>query len=228
MRGVWFNVKIHIVQKSDTFRKIATQYGVDPDELQQLNAHISSPEMIVPGMKIKIPHSAQKVKQETNDESSAEGQEVKPLPEIKEDDEQKTSEIKLKAPINHPSKNSPKQTSKKNRLPESTHIKQDQATNDQQSLTKHPCCQPIHYHYYFIKEEALTDEHIQETISSNNEQINCCCKHMIPIKPQQMAHSFPLLNTDQLRENSFERQSIQSSWPTNHLQEEYFGRRNKK
>lgn len=48
-------VKIHIVQKGDTLWKIAQKYGVDFEALKKMNAQLSNPEMIMPGMKIKVP-----------------------------------------------------------------------------------------------------------------------------------------------------------------------------
>lgn len=61
LRGVK-HLKIHIVQKGDTLWEIAKQYGVDIEELKELNSHLSSPDMIMPGMKIKIPSSSKQVK----------------------------------------------------------------------------------------------------------------------------------------------------------------------
>lgn len=58
-------MKIHIVQKGDTLWEIAKKYGVDFEELKQVNSHLSSPDMIMPGMKIKIPSSSKPVKKET-------------------------------------------------------------------------------------------------------------------------------------------------------------------
>lgn len=57
-------MKIHIVQKGDTLWKIAKKYGVDFDELKKMNAQLSNPEMIMPGMKIKIPTTGGTVKKE--------------------------------------------------------------------------------------------------------------------------------------------------------------------
>jgi morphogenetic protein associated with SpoVID len=51
-------VKIHIVQKGDTLWKLAEKYGVDFDVLVKSNNHLSNPEMLMPGMKIKIPTGA--------------------------------------------------------------------------------------------------------------------------------------------------------------------------
>ena len=55
-------LKIHIVQKGDTLWEIAKQYGVDFNELKNLNTQLSNPELIMPGMKIKIPGESKAVK----------------------------------------------------------------------------------------------------------------------------------------------------------------------
>ena len=48
-------MKIHIVQKGDTLWNLAQKYNVDFNELKSLNSQLSNPELIYPGMKIKIP-----------------------------------------------------------------------------------------------------------------------------------------------------------------------------
>jgi morphogenetic protein associated with SpoVID len=58
-------VKIHIVQKGDTLWKIAQKYGVDFEELKKMNSQLSNPDLIMPGMKIKIPSNGVPVKKET-------------------------------------------------------------------------------------------------------------------------------------------------------------------
>ncbi|QHA37103.1 SafA/ExsA family spore coat assembly protein [Rossellomorea marisflavi] len=58
-------MKIHIVQKGDTLWKIAKKYGVNFEELKHMNAQLSNPDMIMPGMKIKVPTSGGTVKKET-------------------------------------------------------------------------------------------------------------------------------------------------------------------
>jgi morphogenetic protein associated with SpoVID len=57
-------VKIHIVQKGDTLWKIAKKYGVNFEELKKMNSQLSNPDMIMPGMKIKVPTSGGMVKKE--------------------------------------------------------------------------------------------------------------------------------------------------------------------
>ncbi|SDK40501.1 spore coat assembly protein SafA [Sediminibacillus albus] len=57
-------MKIHVVQKGETLWEIANKYGVDFEELIQLNSHLSNPDMIMPGMKIKVPGSSVQVKKE--------------------------------------------------------------------------------------------------------------------------------------------------------------------
>ncbi|MED4268797.1 SafA/ExsA family spore coat assembly protein, partial [Geobacillus stearothermophilus] len=58
-------MKIHIVQKGDTLWKIAQKYGVDFEQLKKINGHVSDPDMIMPGMKIKVPTAGVPVKKET-------------------------------------------------------------------------------------------------------------------------------------------------------------------
>ncbi|KPD01630.1 SpoIVD-associated factor A [Geobacillus sp. BCO2] len=58
-------MKIHIVQKGDTLWKIAQKYGVDFEQLKKINGHLSDPNMIMPGMKIKVPTAGVPVKKET-------------------------------------------------------------------------------------------------------------------------------------------------------------------
>ncbi|MEI5905695.1 SafA/ExsA family spore coat assembly protein [Bacillus spongiae] len=59
-------MKIHIVQKGDTLWKIAKKYGVDFEEVKKMNAQLSNPDMIMPGMKIKVPTSGGTVKKQVN------------------------------------------------------------------------------------------------------------------------------------------------------------------
>lgn len=58
-------MRIHIVQKGDTLFEIAKQYGVDFEKLVELNSQLSSPDMIMPGMKIKIPSESKQVRSST-------------------------------------------------------------------------------------------------------------------------------------------------------------------
>ena len=57
-------MKIHIVQKGDTLWKIAKKYGVNFEELKQMNNQLSNPDMIMPGMKIKVPTTGGTIKKE--------------------------------------------------------------------------------------------------------------------------------------------------------------------
>ena len=57
-------VKIHIVQKGDTLWKIAKKYGVNFEELKKMNSQLSNPDMIMPGMKIKVPTAGANIKKE--------------------------------------------------------------------------------------------------------------------------------------------------------------------
>ncbi|GGF06925.1 hypothetical protein GCM10010954_01730 [Halobacillus andaensis] len=57
-------MRIHVVQKGDTLWKISKKYGVDFEELKSVNSQLSNPDMIMPGMKIKVPQGKKQVKKE--------------------------------------------------------------------------------------------------------------------------------------------------------------------
>lgn len=57
-------MKIHIVQKGDTLWKIANKYGVDFEQLKSMNTQLSNPDLIMPGMKIKVPSGNIAIKKE--------------------------------------------------------------------------------------------------------------------------------------------------------------------
>src|SRR5690625_811821 len=106
MRGVWFVLKIHIVRKGDTLWEIAKQYGVDFEELKKSNPQLSSPDMIMPGMKIKIPSGTKSVKKETAMPKETKvpvpkKETAKKAPIIKEDDHEKPKEVKMEIPKKH-------------------------------------------------------------------------------------------------------------------------------
>lgn len=73
-------VKIHIVQKGDTLWKIAKKYGVNFEELKQMNAQLSNPDMIMPGMKIKVPTGGGTVKKETQIKYGSKEMPMKEMP----------------------------------------------------------------------------------------------------------------------------------------------------
>lgn len=100
-------MKIHIVKKGDTLWKIAEMYDVDFEELKQMNGHLSHPDMIMPGMKIRVPVHKKETKKEHKSHKKEEKipkkketqkgeqkpkeqvkkpQPAKPVEEIKEDD----------------------------------------------------------------------------------------------------------------------------------------------
>ncbi|RKQ37902.1 SafA/ExsA family spore coat assembly protein [Oceanobacillus halophilus] len=104
-------MKIHIVQKGDTLWELSKQFGVNFEELKQVNSHISSPDMIMPGMKIKIPSSTKAVKKEAQVKPKEVKKETKkpykdvspkPMPVIKEDDKEKPKPVKPEMPIQQP------------------------------------------------------------------------------------------------------------------------------
>jgi morphogenetic protein associated with SpoVID len=74
-------LKIHIVQKGDTLWKIAKKYGVDFEELKKMNSQLSNPDMIMPGMKIKVPTAGVSVKKEGTMGTAGGGMKEMPITE---------------------------------------------------------------------------------------------------------------------------------------------------
>ncbi|KIL46122.1 SafA/ExsA family spore coat assembly protein [Jeotgalibacillus campisalis] len=56
-------MKIHVVQKGDTLWNIAKKYNVSFEELKAANTQLSNPDMIMPGMKIKVPSNSKAKKE---------------------------------------------------------------------------------------------------------------------------------------------------------------------
>ncbi|WP_112181470.1 SafA/ExsA family spore coat assembly protein [Paraliobacillus zengyii] len=95
-------MKIHIVQKGDTLWNLAQKYGVNFEEVKQLNAQLADPNQIMPGMKIKIPTSTKQVqKQPVNDKTMHPYKDVskKAQPVMYEDDTKKTTPVKKQMPV---------------------------------------------------------------------------------------------------------------------------------
>lgn len=53
-------MKIHIVQREDTFQSIANKYGVSLQDLIGMNTHINHLSGLVPGLKVKVPQVPRK------------------------------------------------------------------------------------------------------------------------------------------------------------------------
>ncbi|MBJ8055911.1 spore coat assembly protein ExsA, partial [Bacillus cereus] len=70
-------MKIHIVQKGETLWKISKKYGVDFETLKKTNTQLSNPDLIMPGMKIKVPSNSVHVKQQAGAGSAPPKQYVK-------------------------------------------------------------------------------------------------------------------------------------------------------
>lgn len=106
-------MKIHIVQKGDTLWELSKQYGVDFEALKQANPQLASPDMIMPGMKIKIPSNSKAVKMETIPAKETQKKETqekqtqhpyqdhtsKPVPVMEEDDHKKKMIAKPEMPV---------------------------------------------------------------------------------------------------------------------------------
>lgn len=91
--------------------ELSKKYGVDFEALKAANSHISSPDMVMPGMKIRIPTTAKtvkkeapvkevkEVKKEAQVETPFKDISPKPIPVIKEDDEKPEMVVKPELPM---------------------------------------------------------------------------------------------------------------------------------
>ena len=77
-------VKIHIVQKGDTLWEIAKKYGVNFEELKSLNSQLTNTDMIMPGMKIKVPTLGGSIKKEAPQMGSKKEMPITMEPIVKE------------------------------------------------------------------------------------------------------------------------------------------------
>ncbi|WP_305852471.1 SafA/ExsA family spore coat assembly protein [Gracilibacillus caseinilyticus] len=102
-------MKIHIVQKDESLWTIAQKYGVSLDAVIAANPQISNPDMIMPGMKIKVPtghdnhHQMPPNKKQQVTPGKKDKQEVKPPtqilpPKVEEDDDKKWEPLKKEMP----------------------------------------------------------------------------------------------------------------------------------
>lgn len=84
-------MKIHIVQRGDTLWSIAEKHQVSFEEVKKLNAHLANPEMIVPGMKIKLPDTTMPIEKDhpyANNKPFASPPKMEEVKEMEEVEEQ--------------------------------------------------------------------------------------------------------------------------------------------
>ena len=87
-------MKIHIVQQGDTLWNLAQKYDVDFDELLKVNGHLANPDLLMPGMKIKIPTTAVPAKKEATKGKSAPAKKA-PKKEVKELPKKEAPKVEL-------------------------------------------------------------------------------------------------------------------------------------
>ncbi|NLC95168.1 MAG: LysM peptidoglycan-binding domain-containing protein, partial [Bacilli bacterium] len=60
-------MKYHVVQVNETVHDVARKYQISVEEIMKLNRHITSPEYIIPGMKLRLPVLTEEVSEELKD-----------------------------------------------------------------------------------------------------------------------------------------------------------------
>lgn len=99
-------MKIHIAQKGDTLWNLSKKYNVDFQTLKGANTQLANPDIIMPGMKIRIPTDKKQVTQSTKPIGPKEKLMTpykqipqKAQPVIKEDDQKPKQIVNKKIPI---------------------------------------------------------------------------------------------------------------------------------
>ena len=214
-------MKIHIVQKGETIWEISEKYGVDFETVKDVNPQISSPDMIMPGMKIKIPSSAKQVKhkeqpvKETPKEMQKENNNMQPkeTPKIDEDDVKKPEKIEVKPPTGHkpilPIKPSPhlKVEEKKPQKMEQQPMQKEKPKKEEQMLKEKK--QPQMPSFNELPELELKGTTKMKPKCEQAEHMStcccCCCKmqhhwhmpsHMMGCHPSH--HSIPHMHPGQM------------------------------
>ncbi len=101
-------MSMHVVQKGETLWQISKNYDVDFEQLKNLNNHLSHPEMLLPGMKIKVPEKVTLTKAKQKEKPTP----YPIVPKLHEDDEKK--EPQYMEPIPHSPKPTPNSSPLKN------------------------------------------------------------------------------------------------------------------
>lgn len=161
--GRGMTLKIHIVQKGDTLWKIAQKYGANFEELKKMNSQLSNPDMIMPGMKIKVPTGGVPVANEGNSLGIKEmpkvqhpysDQSTKAYPVTEIDSEQSPipsmQPVKKEMPIAQPPKKealvapvAPKKEAPKKEMPKKEAPKKEAPKKEMPKMPKLPKIQPI-------------------------------------------------------------------------------------
>ncbi|HET7522414.1 MAG TPA: LysM peptidoglycan-binding domain-containing protein [Bacillales bacterium] len=82
-------MKIHIVQKGETLSQIAEKSNVDLESLKKMNAQLTDPDQLMPGMKVKIPTGGVPVKKEKQVKTAGKKEILKKEKETKEKEKTK-------------------------------------------------------------------------------------------------------------------------------------------
>lgn len=143
-------MKIHIVKKGDTLWEIAKENNVDFEQLKSLNPQLSSPDMIMPGMKIKIPSDAKPVKKESMKEKEEvktpyKDMSPKPLPVIKEDEKEKPK-MQQKPPMHQMPIPTPVPIPKPTQMPMMDHEMNQYTTINFSQMPPKPVQKEVKYH----------------------------------------------------------------------------------
>ncbi|WP_017472702.1 SafA/ExsA family spore coat assembly protein [Amphibacillus jilinensis] len=187
-------MKIHTVQKGDTLWNLSKKYNVDFQELKALNNQLANPDMIMPGMKIKVPSVTKHVTHQDAKEKVMEPFKSVPQkaqPVIKEDDQVPKKEVEKKMPKKQtPLPKLPPMSIQMPKLPNiySNHYNIDVGIEDNDTIMQN---QSIHHYHQPKKDEKpkeMKKEEVKKPMHTHDMKgwpMMPCCYVWVPCMPMQ-------------------------------------------
>lgn len=187
-------MKIHIVQKGDTLWNLSKQYNVDFQALKAANSQLANPEMIMPGMKIKIPvdqkhvgHSKMMPAPKEKTMTPYKHLPTKAQPVIKEDDQKPKQKVQKKIPY-------PKLPPVSIQMPKLPNIYANQYNIDvdiddhdtmiKTNQTTHQHHHPVQQAQPIEKQEPVKTEPVEQQFVPSMMLMPCLPFPMMPCPPQ--------------------------------------------
>ncbi|MUV39511.1 Spore coat assembly protein ExsA [Lentibacillus sp. JNUCC-1] len=207
-------MKIHVVQKGDTLWEIAEKYHVSYEALIEANPQLSSPDMIMPGMKVKVPADSKAVKTKQMKKTSPSVEKPykdtspAPKPVIKEDDHEKPKhvepEMPFLKPLEKPSLEMPDMYTvpQHSEMPDMQEHYQKPVSQPQQQMPQMMPQQPVHQvncpppqHHGMMQPNICMccgqPQHMQPAMPMPQSDCGCHSKQHTPATPQ---HYMPQQN----------------------------------
>src|SRR5699024_1015430 len=194
--------------------EIAKKYNVDFEGLKQANPQLSSPDMIMPGMKVKVPSTTKTVKKETpKKETKVKQKEKKQIPQkpikVEEDEKEKKIEIKPEMPL-------PQMPEQPQMIgPPTLQMPKKEQEMNHYTMNNLPQMPPT----YKMKEEKVKEE-IKEPVKKKEKKEKIDTKYQIPPSLPEHLHTAVKPEVD-IPTKETEQQYVPQPLPFTHMHPVY-------